>query len=345
MTFARIHPFSLAVLCTLGSAAFAADVPLSADAYVSTAAPTANYGATSTLNVAPNASALLRFDLSALPNGTLPSHVLKATLVLYANRIGAAGSVDVQIVGAAWNEATVNAATAPVPLRNGSPSSANVTTSGQYVVIDVTDKVVALLSSGDASNHGFSIQPSASAPNTAVFFDSKENTLTGHAARLDLILASAGPTGPMGPTGVAGATGPQGPQGPQGLKGDAGVAGPMGTTGPMGPAGTMGPMGPIGPQGLPGTTAFGKDTGRSAAGRGVDCTFGEVILTASYVGVGIPARGQLLPISSNQALFSLLGTQYGGDGQTTFALPDLRAAAPNGLTYHICVEGIYPSRL
>src|SRR3954471_6970408 len=35
-------------------------------------------------------------------------------------------------------------------------------------------------------------------------------------------------------------------------------------------------------------------------------------------------NGQLLPINQNQALFSLLGTQYGGNGQTTFALPDLR---------------------
>ena len=34
--------------------------------------------------------------------------------------------------------------------------------------------------------------------------------------------------------------------------------------------------------------------------------------------------GQLLPISQNQALFSILGTTYGGDGRTTFALPDLR---------------------
>ncbi|MCZ4318149.1 tail fiber protein [Aequorivita viscosa] len=34
--------------------------------------------------------------------------------------------------------------------------------------------------------------------------------------------------------------------------------------------------------------------------------------------------GQLLPISQNQALFSLLGTTYGGDGRTTFALPELR---------------------
>jgi microcystin-dependent protein len=38
--------------------------------------------------------------------------------------------------------------------------------------------------------------------------------------------------------------------------------------------------------------------------------------------------GQLLPISSHQALFSVLGTQYGGDGITTFGLPGLRGRAP-----------------
>lgn len=41
-------------------------------------------------------------------------------------------------------------------------------------------------------------------------------------------------------------------------------------------------------------------------------------------------QGQLLPINSNQALFSLLGTTFGGDGRTTFALPDLRARVPVG---------------
>ncbi len=39
-------------------------------------------------------------------------------------------------------------------------------------------------------------------------------------------------------------------------------------------------------------------------------------------------NGQLLPINQNQALFSLLGTTYGGDGVTTFALPDLRGRVP-----------------
>lgn len=40
------------------------------------------------------------------------------------------------------------------------------------------------------------------------------------------------------------------------------------------------------------------------------------------------ANGQFLPINQNQALFSLLGTTYGGNGQTTFALPDLRGQVP-----------------
>ncbi len=41
-------------------------------------------------------------------------------------------------------------------------------------------------------------------------------------------------------------------------------------------------------------------------------------------------QGQLMSISQNTALFSLLGTMYGGNGQTTFALPDLRGRSPVG---------------
>jgi len=47
-------------------------------------------------------------------------------------------------------------------------------------------------------------------------------------------------------------------------------------------------------------------------------------------------EGQLLPISENETLFNLIGTTYGGDGQSTFALPDLRGRIPihqgNGVT-------------
>lgn len=56
-------------------------------------------------------------------------------------------------------------------------------------------------------------------------------------------------------------------------------------------------------------------------------------------------EGQLLPISENETLFQLIGTTYGGDGQSTFSLPDLRGRLPihqgtsNGTTYQIAETG------
>lgn len=57
-------------------------------------------------------------------------------------------------------------------------------------------------------------------------------------------------------------------------------------------------------------------------------------------------EGQILSISSNQVLFSLLGTAYGGDGRTTFALPNLKEAEKSlgGVRYIIQTAGLYPSR-
>lgn len=59
-----------------------------------------------------------------------------------------------------------------------------------------------------------------------------------------------------------------------------------------------------------------------------------------------PCQGQILPIMSNTALFSLLGTLYGGDGKSTFALPKLAPLeGKNGtLQYCICIQGVFPPR-
>ena len=56
----------------------------------------------------------------------------------------------------------------------------------------------------------------------------------------------------------------------------------------------------------------------------------------------LPCTGQLLPISQNVALYSVIGSAYGGDGKSTFALPDYRSIQPHGLQYCIALQGIYP---
>jgi microcystin-dependent protein len=58
----------------------------------------------------------------------------------------------------------------------------------------------------------------------------------------------------------------------------------------------------------------------------------------------LQCNGQLLPISQNTALFSLLGTMYGGDGRTTFGLPDMPPVSESGPYYCIAQQGVFPHR-
>jgi hypothetical protein len=154
-----------------------------------------------------------------------------------------------------------------------------------------------------------------------------------------------GPTGPVGPIGPQGVAGPAGVNGTNGANGSNGATGAVGPTGPAGAEGATGAVGPTGPAGGDLGALFGTPLNTQIfRGSGGVCTLGQVILTTGVVAVGVPANGQLLPIQQNTALFSLYGTYYGGDGVTTFALPDLRAQAPNGTIYTICDQGIFPSR-
>ena len=75
---------------------------------------------------------------------------------------------------------------------------------------------------------------------------------------------------------------------------------------------------------------------------------GQIVLFAgNFVPRGWElCAGRLIPISQNQALFSLLGATFGGDGTTNFALPDLRSHTPvAGLNFIIAVQGTFPQRM
>ena len=81
----------------------------------------------------------------------------------------------------------------------------------------------------------------------------------------------------------------------------------------------------------------------------MDPFMGEIRLFAgNYAPVNWAlCQGQILQINIDQALYSILGTTYGGDGITTYALPDLRSSLqsfPAGITPIICINGVYPTR-
>ncbi|HZS43805.1 MAG TPA: tail fiber protein [Blastocatellia bacterium] len=54
--------------------------------------------------------------------------------------------------------------------------------------------------------------------------------------------------------------------------------------------------------------------------------------------------GQIMPIEKERALFTLIGNKFGGDGKTTFGLPNYKGKAPEGSSYFIALAGIFPAR-
>jgi microcystin-dependent protein len=96
----------------------------------------------------------------------------------------------------------------------------------------------------------------------------------------------------------------------------------------------------------PGIYPFICTLGERAQSSGVPdpaCLVGEIRTTADLRAVPpswFPADGRTLQISEHPVLFSLIGSSFGGDGQTTFALPTV--GAPNGLSSQICYLGSYP---
>jgi Phage Tail Collar Domain/Collagen triple helix repeat (20 copies) len=193
----------------------------------------------------------------------------------------------------------------------------------------------------------------------------------------------AGSTGAAGPTGPAGSTGATGPAGATGTTGAAGqsVASSVEGAGANCTAGGVKLVSASGTNyvcngtdtaaavltklktvdgsgsgldadlvdGLDIGTLFGtgpQGTDMGASAGGVDAYMGQVELTANtFPPPGFMfAAGQTLPISQYQALFALLGTTYGGNGSTTFRVPDLRKQAPGGTAYILCYQGVFPSR-
>jgi len=79
----------------------------------------------------------------------------------------------------------------------------------------------------------------------------------------------------------------------------------------------------------------------------MDYYLGDIQLFAyTFVPMGwLLCNGAVLQVQQNTALFSLISNKFGGNGSTTFALPNMTNDSPvAGMNYYMCVSGIYPIR-
>jgi hypothetical protein len=257
----------LCVMAILPLAAIAQTVPLTQDSYV-VPGTTNNYGTAATINVGgPNADqALTQFDLTTLPAGTTAANIAKATLTLFVNKLGAAGTINISVANGTWTELGVNGTNAPVP-GAAVASAVSVSAGSDYIYVDATAAVKSWLTS--TTNSGFIITPNDAIINVA--FDSKESTTTSHPATLTITLSASGatgatgPTGPTGSTGITGSNGATGATGPTGATGSNGAAGSTGATGATGSNGTAGATGATGATGANGAAGATGATGATGA--------------------------------------------------------------------------------
>lgn len=251
--------FMLSVLAAASFSAQSTEGLLTADTYtVNIATKTLYNGKAADLSIGGTAKALVRFDLGTLPTGTTADNVLRATAIIWVNRVTKAGAIDVAPVTSSWNETT--ASSKVEPMVGSTLATVPVTASG-YVMVDVSSAVKDWLTK-PSNNLGLRIAAAGTSPLTAITIDSKENTMASRPSRLDITLTQSGPIGPQGPIGLTGA---QGPQGPQGEKGDQGEKGETGADGPQGPIGPIGLTGAQGEKGVQGEKGDKGDTGAAGA--------------------------------------------------------------------------------
>lgn len=200
---------ALIALLAAASSIAAAEATLVGDTYVRLSQPSANFGASPTLQVTGGeAFTVVQFSLDNLPPGTLSSQIARATLMVFVNRVVTPGNLNAGTYGNPWSEGTL--VWANFGSFTGS-ASANVQQAGVFVPFDVTGAVQSWVAN-PAQNFGFAL----STATASLFLDSKENAATSHPPRLEIILA--------------------GPQGPQGIQGIPGIPGPKGDTGAAGPS-------------------------------------------------------------------------------------------------------------
>jgi hypothetical protein len=280
------------------------------------------------LSVDANRKAYVYFDLSEIPTKAV---VRWAKLRLFLPLVRVKGSgVNVHAVTGEWNEALPSAEPAISPTPVGTIGPDKIATK-RFVTVDVTSTVQDWITL-KTPNEGFAF---VSIPNanpalvSAINFASKEGSMGGLPAELDMDFEASAPQGPQGPkgdTGLTGTTGPQGPvgaTGPQGIKGETGATGPLGPQGPQGLTGTTGPKGATG---LDGKTILSGTIAPSSAVGNVGDFYLNTLSSAIYGPKTVSGWGSAMSLVGPQGPQGLAGS----DGKATYsvlAAPPLPSAS------------------
>jgi YVTN family beta-propeller protein len=190
----RLAVLLLSTLGLLTGALLAQQSPPSADTFVSSGAPKANFGSSIILVVGSGTTTYMKFNLSGVPSGAT---VNKATLRLFLDAVSTGGQFDVYNLPAAptWSERTLTYNTPPPALglsaTGGHPIAVSTSSVNTFLLIDITPTVQNWLTN-PSSNNGVALALIGTAGYFS--FESKEGVFTSHEPELEIVLNSTSNT-------------------------------------------------------------------------------------------------------------------------------------------------------
>jgi hypothetical protein len=162
---------------------------LTDDAYTSSNKANKNFGSDQSVQITGTTDrGFVKFKLtSSLPPNTIGGHVGKATLKFFVGNVTTPGTLEIRPVIAAWAEGNITDASAPALSTPIAVVAINATDNGKWITIDVTQVVKDWLD-GLLPNNGLAIVPTDP---VNIKLDSKENGVTSHEPRLEIVLSHA----------------------------------------------------------------------------------------------------------------------------------------------------------
>jgi hypothetical protein len=151
----------------------AAQVVLTGNSFTNSTAPKANYGASIALVVGPGSNTYLQFSFANLPAAFNGSNISAASVVIYVDAVGTAGTMDVYAVKGSWSQGTITYSNAPA-LGSKILSAVPVSATG-FISLNVTSTAQAWLN-GTLANNGIALVPTSGSP-VLVAIDSLDNIL------------------------------------------------------------------------------------------------------------------------------------------------------------------------